>query len=298
MLIGGHVSTAGGLVKAHERGVERGCEAIQVFNQSPRMWKPTQWKEPDIAAFRKLMEDGPIKSVVIHAVYLVNAATKDREMRKKSATSLTHSLRMGDAIGADGVVVHPGSTLKEPLDESLGRVGEMVREALAESESCRLLLENTAGAGGTIGRSFAELYDIVGRAGGDERIGICLDSCHLLASGYDVRSAESLGEVLDEFDRVVGLDRLRSLHVNDSVTPLGSNRDRHANLGDGEIGREGCAAFLSEPRFEGLACVLEGPGAAGKAVEAGDMTAAFALRDEGLAARKGRGRRPGGRAKK
>src|SRR5436305_12585703 len=102
MLIGAHVSNAGGLDKAIERGVERGCEAIQVFNQSPRMWRPTRWKEPDIAAFRELMDGGPIKSVVIHAVYLINCATKDKEMRKKSLASLTHSLRMGDAIGADG----------------------------------------------------------------------------------------------------------------------------------------------------------------------------------------------------
>jgi deoxyribonuclease-4 len=123
---------------------------------------------------------------------------------------------------------------------------------------------------------------------------VCLDSCHLLASGYDVRTAEALGEVLDEFDRVVGLERLASLHINDSVTPLGSNRDRHANLGDGEIGREGCAAFLSEPRFEGLPCVLEGPGHLGKAVDAEDIAAAMALREEGLAAR-GKGRRSGRR---
>ena len=110
MLIGAHVSTAGGLVQAHERGVERGCEAIQVFNQSPRMWRPTRWKADDIAEFRELMKDGPIKSVMIHAVYLINRATKDREMRQKSVASLIHALRMGDEIGADGVVLHPGST--------------------------------------------------------------------------------------------------------------------------------------------------------------------------------------------
>src|ERR1051325_9572823 len=206
MLIGGHVSTAGGLVKAHERGVERGCEAIPGVKQSPRMWKPTQWKEPDIAAFRELMEDGPIKSVVIHAVYLVNAATKDKEMRKKSARSLTHSLRMGDAIDAGGVVFHPGSRLKEPLDSAIGRVAEMVRERLAESENTRLLLEDTAGAGGTIGRTFAELYDIIDRAGGDERIGICLDSCHMLASGHDVRGDAKLAAALASGRDAAGLE--------------------------------------------------------------------------------------------
>jgi deoxyribonuclease-4 len=288
MLIGGHVSTAGGLVKAHERGVERGCEAIQVFNQSPRMWRPTQWKEPDIVAFRELMADGPIKSVVIHAVYLVNAATKDKEMRAKSRTSLTHSLRMGDAIDADGVVFHPGSRLKEPLDAAIGRVADMVREVLAESDRTRLLLEDTAGAGGTIGRTFAELYEIVERAGGDERIGICLDSCHMLASGYDVHDDASLAAVIDECVDEFGLERLGCIHVNDSMTPLGSNRDRHAPLGDGELGDAGCSAFLSEPRFEGLPAFFEGPGVEGEAPGAVDIARMRELRKKGLARRRRR----------
>src|ERR1700754_1190820 len=146
MLIGAHVSTAGGLVNAHGRGVEIGADAIQVFNQSPRMWKPTRWKDDDIAAFRELMADGPIESIVIHAVYLLNCASKDPEIRAKSLTSLTHSLRMGDAIGADGVVLHPGSTVGEPHAEALKRVGDVLGQALADSDDCPLLLEDTAGA--------------------------------------------------------------------------------------------------------------------------------------------------------
>jgi deoxyribonuclease-4 len=288
MLIGGHVSTAGGLVKAHERGVERGCDAIQVFNQSPRMWRPTTWKPNDVEAFLELMQDGPIKSVVIHAVYLINPGTKDKEMRKKSLASLTHSLRMGDAIGADGVVVHPGSRLKEPLDDALGRVGEMVREALAESDRCPLLLENTAGAGGTLGRTFAELYDVVRRAGGSKRIGICLDSCHMLASGVDIRDDAALASVIDECVAEFGLERLACIHVNDSQTPLGSNRDRHAPLGDGELGDKGCSAFLSEPRFEKLPAFFEGPGVEGEAPGAVDIARMRELRKKGLARRKRR----------
>jgi deoxyribonuclease IV len=288
MLIGAHVSTAGGLVNAHQRGVERGCDAIQVFNQSPRMWRPTRWKEPDIEAFHELMEDGPIKSVVIHAVYLINCASKDREIRAKSLASLTHSLRMGDAIGAAGVVVHPGSRLKEPLDEALGRVGEAVREVLAESEGCRLLLENTAGAGGTLGRSFAELYEIVGRAGGDERIGICLDCCHMLASGFDIRDDDGLAAVIDDCVSELGLERLACIHVNDSQAPLGSNRDRHAPLGDGELGDRGCSAFLSEPRFEGLPAIFEGPGAEGRDPGEVDIARMRELRKKGVARRKRR----------
>ncbi len=276
-------------MQAHQRGVERSCDAIQVFNQSPRQWRPTRWKNDDIAEFLELMKAGPIKSVTIHAVYLINPATKDREMRKKSADSLIHALRMGDEIKADGVVVHPGSSVGEPLEEALPRVGGMVKEALAESESCRLLLENTAGAGNTIGRSFEELRELADLSGGDRRIGICLDSCHMFASGFDIRTADKLTEVLDRGLKTVGKSRLRSLHMNDSQTKLGSNRDRHAPPGDGEIGARGCAAFLSEPRFEKLPVLFEGPGKAGKAVEKVDIERMRELRRNGLRSRKRRG---------
>ena len=133
----------------------------------------------------------------------------------------------------------------------------MIKEALAETDQCTLLLEDTAGAGGTLGRSFEELAELLDASGGGKRLGVCLDSCHLFASGYDVRTAQSLGEVLDEFDGIVGLDRLGALHVNDSMVDLGSNRDRHAIMGEGELGDRGCAVFISEPRFDKLPGVLE-----------------------------------------
>jgi deoxyribonuclease-4 len=288
MLIGAHVSTAGGLVEAHQRGVERGCDAIQVFNQSPRMWRPTRWKPDDVAQFLDLMKGGPIKSVTIHAVYLINPATKDTEMRRKSAASLIHALRMGDEIRADGVVVHPGSTVGEPHDEALPRAGEMFKHALAESDRCRLLLENTAGAGNTLGRSFEELRELVDLSGGDKRIGICLDSCHMLASGFDITTADKLTKVIDRCVKRVGLRRLRCLHMNDSQTPLGSNRDRHAPPGDGELGPRGCAAFLSEPRFEKLPVLFEGPGVEGGAAGKVDIDKMRKLRANGLRSRKRR----------
>jgi deoxyribonuclease-4 len=275
-------------VQAHERAVERGCEAMQVFNQSPRMWRPTRWKPDDVAEFLSLRKSSPIKSVTIHAVYLINPATKDPEMRKKSADSLIHALRMGDEIKADGVVLHPGSTVGEPHDEALPRVGEMLKHVLSESDSCRLLLENTAGAGNTLGRSFEELRELIDLAGGDKRIGLCLDSCHMLASGFDITTADKLREVVDRCVKIVGLRRLKCLHVNDSLTPLGSNRDRHAPPGDGELGARGCAAFLSEPRFEKLPALFEGPGVAGKAPEKADVDKLKQLRAQGLRARKRR----------
>ena len=287
MLIGAHVSPAGGPANAVARGVERGCRAIQIFNQSPRQWKPTVYDDEKVAAFKEAMAGSDIDALVIHAVYLLNCASEDKEIRKKSLTSLTASLRAGQALGAVGVVLHPGSALKKGggVDAAIKRAATTIAEALKESEGCPLHLEDTAGAGGTLGRTFEELAALIEGAGGGKRLGACLDSCHLLASGYDIRTADGLSDVIDEFDRVVGLDRLGTLHVNDSKTPLGSNVDRHINLGDGELGRKGCAAFLSEPRFEGLPCLFEGPGAAGKAVEKADIDNAWKLRKQGLKAR-------------
>jgi deoxyribonuclease-4 len=289
MLIGAHVSTAGGLVQAHERAVERGCEAMQVWGQSPRAWRPTRWKPDDVAAFRELMADGPVRSIVIHAIYLINPASTDRDLRRKSAASLIHHLRMGDEVGADGVVLHPGSAKGEPNEEALPRVAELVKHALDESERCPLLFENTAGAGDTLGRSFEELDRLIKLCGRRKRIGLCLDSCHLLASGFDIRTADKLAGVIDRCVELAGLDRVRCLHMNDSQTRLGSNRDRHAPPGDGEIGPRGCAAFLSEPRFEGLPVLFEGPGVEGEAAGKVDVERMKELRRNGLRSRKRRG---------
>jgi deoxyribonuclease IV len=287
MLIGAHVSPAGGPAKAVERGEERGCAAIQIFNQNPRAWKPTVYSDEQVAAFHEAIEGSKkVEALVIHAVYLINTASEDPDFRAKSLASLIGSLRAGAALGAVGVVLHAGSALKSgDVDAALERAAGVIREALEESEVCPLHLGDTAGAGGTLGRSFEELARMIDLAGGQERLGVCLDSCHMFASGYDIRTPEGLDGVLDEFDRIVGCDRLGSLHVNDSMTPLGSNRDRHAPLGDGELGKDGCAVFLSEPRFEGLPCIFEGPGVGGKQVEPEDIKIAHRLRRRGLKAR-------------
>lgn len=284
MLIGAHVSNAGGLEKAVVRGVERGARAIQIFNQSPRMWRPTAYGEEDFAAFSHAAEDSEIDAVLIHAVYLLNCASEDEEIRSKTLASLIQSLRVAKAIGATGVVLHPGSAKTGEVGAAIARAGELIRQALAESEGAELHLEDTAGAGGTLGRSFQELAALLEAAGGDQRLGICLDSCHLYASGYDVTQPQTLQATLDEFDRVVSCARLRSLHLNDSKVGLGSNRDRHAILGQGELGEEGCAVFLSEPRLQGLPCVIE-TGRDGGAPAAEDVALAVELRERGLAAR-------------
>jgi deoxyribonuclease IV len=290
MLIGAHVSPAGGPAKAVERGEERGCDAIQIFNQSPRAWRPRAYSEDEVTSLHDAMEESGVQALLIHAVYLLNCASEDAELRRKSLAALTGALRAGELLGARGVVLHPGSALKNgaAIDAAIERAAATIAEALKESDSCPLHLEDTAGAGGTLGRSFDELARLIELAGGGERLGVCLDSCHLLASGYDIRDADGLGRVLDDFDAAVGLDRLGSVHVNDSAAALGSNRDRHANLGDGELGADGCAAFLSEPRFEGLPCIFEGPGRAGKQVEAEDVAWMRELRKRGRRRRRRR----------
>jgi deoxyribonuclease-4 len=260
MLIGAHVSPAGGPANAVARGVERGCDAIQIFNQNPRAWRPTIYSEEQVADFRQAMDKSRVGALLIHAVYLLNAATTDKEMRTKTRTSLIASLQAGDALGAHAVVLHPGSALAGKVGPAIKRAGKVIAEALGESEHCPLHLENTAGTGGTLGRSFQELADLFDAVGSTKRLGLCLDSCHLFASGYDIRTEEGLAQTLDECDTAVGLKAVGSLHLNDSQTPLGSNRDRHADVGEGELGRRGCAVFLSEPRFDGLPCVLETPG--------------------------------------
>jgi deoxyribonuclease-4 len=282
MFIGAHVSTAGGLTNAIERGEERGCESIQIFNQSPRMWRPTAYGEEDFAAFREAMDGSGVEAVLIHAVYLINCASKDRELRQKSLASLTQALRIGDGIGAAGVVLHPGSQKGEPLGPSIKRAAKTIAAALKDSDSCPLLLEQTAGHKGLLARDFDQIADLIDGAGGGRRLGLCLDSCHMFVQGYDITDESHLGAVLDEADAKVGLDRLGCLHVNDAAAPLGSCRDRHANIGKGEMGKRGLTAFLSEPRFEGLPATLETPGPDKKGSDKKEVALAKKLRREGL----------------
>jgi len=286
MLIGAHVSPAGGLPKAIERGVERGCRAIQIFNQSPRMWRPTAYRDEDVSAFRQELAASPIRAVLVHAVYLLNCASDDPDIRTKSLASLIHSLQMGRRIGACAVVLHPGSAKAGDVPSAIARAGETIREALNRSDDCPVHLENTAGAGGTLGRSIDELAALLDACGGDQRLGVCLDSCHLFASGYDIRTPAGMDALVAEVSMKVGLERLGSLHLNDSQAGLGSGRDRHANIGKGELGNAGCAAFLSVPAFDELPCVLETPGKDHGGASRDEVALAVALHERGMAARR------------
>ncbi|HEY6638265.1 MAG TPA: deoxyribonuclease IV [Solirubrobacterales bacterium] len=271
MLIGAHVSTGGGLARAIERAQERTCDAIQIFNQSPRMWRPTRYSDGDFAEFREAMKNSRVELVAIHMIYLINPAAKDREMRKKSLESLTHALRVGDQIGAMGVVVHPGALKDDTRTNARKRAVKLIKEALARSESCPIIYENTAGSPQLLGRDFDETAELIDKTGGPKRLGLCIDSCHLYATGYDIATKEGVKDLVDEIDAKVGLKQLKLLHVNDATDPLGSNRDRHAPIGKGEIGRTGFRAFLGERRLQDVPAILEGPGIDGHDVEKKDV---------------------------
>jgi deoxyribonuclease IV len=285
MLIGAHVSTGGGLVRAIERAEDARCEAIQIFNQSPRMWRPTNYSTADFAAFREARESSRVQDVAIHMIYLINPAAKDREMRKKSLESLTHALRVGDQIDAMGVVVHPGALKDDTRANARRRAIALIKEALARSERCPIFYENTAGSPQLLGRDFDETAELIDKTGGPKRLGLCIDTCHLFATGYDITTPAGTSELVDEIDAKVGLEQLKLMHVNDATDPLGSNRDRHAPIGKGEIGRRGFRAFLSEPRLQGVPAVLEGPGIDGHNVERKDVQLIRRLWREGTRGR-------------
>ena len=257
MLFGAHVSAAGGISKAIDRIEEIGGNAVQVFTQSPRMWKPTVHAAEEIERFRARRREARVRAGACHALYLVNLASRDDEVREKSLLALRATMETARDIGAESVVFHVGSHLGYGFDEAVEVVAPALRELLElTTDDLWLCMENCAGAGGTIGRSVAELAAICDALDGHPRLGICLDSCHWWASGVDVSDPGALDDALRDVDASVGLDRVRVLHVNDSKTPLGSNRDRHELVGQGLIG-DGLATFLSHPAFRSLPAIVE-----------------------------------------
>src|SRR4051812_14824688 len=230
MLIGAHVSTGGGLPRAIERAEERRCETIQVFNQSPRMWRPTRYSDKDFAEFREVMEASRVEVTAIHMIYLINPATDDKEMREKSLESLTHALRVGDGIGAIGVVVHPGALKDDTRTNARKRAISLIREALARSESCPIIYENTAGSPQLLGLDFDEPAALIAKTGGPKRLGLCIAPCPPPPTASDPPPPGGGGERAAEITSKVGLEPLRLVPVNGSGDGRGSTRDRHVAL--------------------------------------------------------------------
>jgi deoxyribonuclease IV len=257
--IGAHLSSSGGIHTAVDRAEAVGAESLQVFTQSPRAWRPTNHDPASFERFREKYEAAGLGGALCHAVYLTNLASPDPVTYERSVATLRNTTEVACAIGAH-VVFHVGSHLGAGMDAGLEHVVPALEQALEVcSDETWLLMENSAGAGGTIGRSIAELATIHERLGRHPRLGICLDSCHLWVSGVDVTDPAALDACLDEVDASIGLDRLRALHVNDAAAPFASNRDRHANILEGELG-EKLGVFLSSTRLQGLPAVRETAG--------------------------------------
>jgi deoxyribonuclease-4 len=271
-----------------------GADSVQIFTQSPRMWRPTNHPPENFEQFKERRAEAGLGGVLCHALYLINLANPKDDFYEKSVAALANTVDVACAIDADGVVFHVGSHLGAGMDAGVDRVVAALRVVLERcSDTTWLLMENSAGTGATIGRSIEELAILFDRLDGHPRLGICLDSCHLYASGYDVTDAAALDALLDELDREIGLDRLRALHVNDSAAPLGSNRDRHANIEDGLMGRK-LAVFLGHPRLQGLPAALEVPGKDGHGPNAEEVAKAKKLQRAGVRAarRKSTAKRP------
>jgi deoxyribonuclease IV len=272
MLYGAHVSTAGGIDSAIDRAQAIGANAVQVFTQSPRMWRPTAHRPEAVKRFRERREQARVKSVVCHATYLINLAATDDTTYARSVAALAQTVDAAHLIGAEGVIFHVGSHLGRGLDAALHQVIPALQVVCGRrpDDGPWLLLENSAGHQGTIGVTLDELELILDELGRPPRVGLCLDTCHLFASGIEIRTVEAVDELVDEVDSRFGLERLRCLHVNDSKTAFRSQRDRHANLGEGEIG-DGLAVILGCPRLQGLPAVMETPGASGNGVDAAQV---------------------------
>jgi deoxyribonuclease-4 len=261
MLIGAHVAARGGLHNAVDSALAIGAEVIQTHPTPAQMWRPLRLEETDRQLYLRKYAAAGLRGHYLHAVYLINLASPKPELLRSSVASLVHYMELAAAIDAEGVVFHPGSHLGAGFESVLAQVGGAIREVIERSPPgrARLLVENSAGSGGCVGRSFAELAGVV-EAAGSERVGVCLDTQHAFASGYELRDPEGVARTLAEFDRLVGFQRLGLVHVNDSARALGSNADRHANLGEGEIGTAAFRRLLHDPRLRRVPWVLEVPG--------------------------------------
>jgi len=264
VLIGAHVSTRGGILSAFDRAQAIGAEAVQIHATAPQSWRQLELTAETAAEFRARMAATGLGAFFLHAVYLINLATASPDLLARSEVSLQHYLELANRLGARGVIFHPGSHKGRGFDQVLEQMGGAMRRALEAAPGPSLLLiENSAGAGDNIGSSFAQIRRLM-EAVDSERVGLCLDTAHAFTAGYDLGSPEGLAAMTGELEREIGSARLGAVHANDSKAPLGSNRDRHENIGDGFIGAEAFRRLLAEPRLTGAPWLLEVPGLEGK----------------------------------
>jgi deoxyribonuclease-4 len=261
MLFGAHTSTAGGLYKAFERGTEFGCECIQVFTKSQLQWKAKPIAPEDVEKWFDAREKAGQPPVLVHDSYLINLSSPDEVLRKKSVDGFVHELERADLLGIPWVNTHPGSHKGSGVENGLKNCANSLKEVLARTEGLGvgILLETTAGQGGDLGAEFSHLDYLISECKNDERMGVCVDTCHIFAAGYDFRTRDAYEETWKKFDAEIGLEYLRALHLNDSKFDLGQHRDRHAAIGKGFIGLEGFRMLARDPRFDGLPGTTELP---------------------------------------
>ncbi len=258
--VGAHHSIAGGMPEAVRRAVETGCRVLQVFVKNSNRWDGRAIGEEEAVAFREAAREARLLSVVAHSSYLINAASGDAPLREKSVRALADELLRCARLGIPALVLHPGSRGESTVAGGIARVAATLDEAFGRAESgTRVLLETAAGQGASVGSRFEELRDILAASRHPERLGVCLDTCHVFAAGYDLRTPAAFAATLAAFDRTIGLDRLEAIHVNDSRKELGCRVDRHAHIGEGAIGKSGFRHLMTEPKLAAVPKFLETP---------------------------------------
>ena len=260
------MSVAGGVSKAVERAVVHGCEALQIFTKNASQWRGKPLDPAETRLFRRRIEETGIKPVVSHASYLINLATTFPVLREQSIAAFVDEIDRAEALGLLGVVIHPGTCTAGPDDEALRLIADAIRVAFKARPRAKtmVLLEHTAGQGRTLGHRFEHLATVITHLRGSKRVGVCLDTCHLVASGYDIVSEAGYGETFEAFDRLVGIDRLKVFHGNDSKKPCGSRVDRHEHIGDGCLGEAPFQRLFADTRFKGLPILIETAKAGGR----------------------------------
>lgn len=261
MLIGSHMSIAGGIYKAPARGKEVGCATIQIFTKNANQWRAKPLLDEDIVRFREALDETGIGPVMAHDSYLVNLASPDDALYAKSIDALQVEMERAEALGLPGLIIHPGAHVGSGEAAGLARiVGALdALHARTEGFGVRILLETTAGQGSNLGYRFEHLAEIMEKVSASDRLGVCYDTCHTFAAGYDIRDEKSYGKVFDEFDRVIGMDRLKAIHLNDSKGELGGRLDRHEHIGKGRIGLEGFRSIMNDEGLDLVPKLLETP---------------------------------------
>lgn len=255
--IGAHVSIAKGFKKAAQISVDIGANTFQFFSRNPRGGNAKEFNEKDMAAFQKIREENNFGKLLAHAPYTMNLAAANEDTYEFAKMVIREDVKRMDSIGVEYICFHPGSHVGGGVEEGTRKIIEGLNQAITGDENITVLLETMSGKGTEIGRSFEEIRAIIDGVENNERMGVCMDTCHIFSAGYDI--VNDLDGVLDEFDRVIGLDRLKTIHLNDSMMPFGKNKDRHAGIGEGEIGMKALLEVVNHPKLRDIPFFLETP---------------------------------------